>query len=104
MKKMALVTACAFALGGCAHMAAHHAQQSTVAAARVKQASLAVKQARAHGALWLATPHLLAVARKADAQGHYAQAIATANKVILQCRTAEKQAAANLHAKPYYPN
>ncbi len=103
MKKMALVTACALVLGGCAHMAAHHAPQSAVAAARVKQASLAVKQARAHGALWLASPHLLAAARKADAKGLYAKAIKTANMVILQCRTAEKQAAANAHAKPYYP-
>ncbi len=104
MKKMALVTACALVLGGCAHMAAHQAPQSAVAAARVKQASIAVKEARAHGALWLATPHLLAVARKADAKGQYAQAIKTANTVILQCQTAEKQAAANAHAQPYYPN
>ncbi len=103
MRKTALVTACALVLGGCAHMAAHQASPSAVAAARLKQASIAVKDARAHGALWLASPHLLAAARKADAKGDYGAAIKAANMVILQCQTAEKQAAANAHAKPYYP-
>ena len=104
MKKIALAAACALVLAGCAHVTTHHAPQSAVAGARLKQADIAVKDARAHGALWLATPHLLAVARTADAKGHYRAAIKAANMVILQCQTAERQAVANAHAKPYYPH
>ena len=104
MKKIALAAVYALVLAGCAHITTHHAPQSAVAGARLKQADIAVKDARAHGALWLATPHLLAVARTADAKGHYGAAIKAANMVILQCQTAERQAVANAHAKPYYPH
>ncbi len=104
MKKIALAAVWALALGGCAHMGGHHVPQSALAQQRLQQADRAVKQTRAQGALWLATPHLLATARKADAQGHYGQAIKAANMVILQCETAQKQAAANAHARPFYPH
>ena len=104
MKKIALAATCALVLAGCAQVTTHHAPLSAVAGARLKQADIAVKDARAHGALWLATPHLLAVARTADAKGNYGMAIKTANTVILQCQTAERQAAANANAKPYYPH
>ncbi|WP_298136744.1 hypothetical protein [Acidiferrobacter sp.] len=103
MKKTAFATACALVLAGCAHVTTHHASLSAMASARLNQAAIAVKDARVHGALWLATPHLLAVARTADTQGHYGAAIKAANTVILQCQTAERQAVANAHAKPYYP-
>lgn len=103
MKKMALVTACVVALGGCAPMLARHASQSAVAQKRLQQADLAVKQTRAKGELWLGTPHELAIARKADAKGQYGQAIKAANLVLTQCRVAQRQAAQNAHAKPYYP-
>ncbi len=104
MKKMALAAACALILAGCAHVTTHHAPQGALAGARLKQAAVAVKDARAHGTLWLATPHLLAMARMADAKGRYSAAIKDANMVILQCQTAERQAVANAHVKPYYPN
>jgi len=104
MKKIALVAVCALTLGGCAHMSPQGgASQSAVAQQRLKQADMAVKTARTNGALWLTTPHELALAHKAATQGHYAQAIKTANNVITQCRVAERQAASNANAKPYYP-
>ncbi|MHB8253094.1 MAG: hypothetical protein ACYDEV_05225 [Acidiferrobacter sp.] len=104
MKKIALVTICTLLLGGCAHMSPQSgASPSAVASQRLKQADLAVKQTRADGALWLATPHELALAHKAAAQGHYAKAIKAADVVITQCRVAQQQAAHNAHAQTYYP-
>lgn len=103
MKKKAFVAVCLIALSGCAPMSAHHAPQSAVAQKRLRQADLAVKETRAKGALWLNTPHELAIARKADAKGRYGQAIKAANIVLTQCRVAQRQAAENAHAKPYYP-
>jgi len=84
-------------------MGAQPASQSAIAQQRLQKADLAVKQTRAQGALWLKTPHELAIAHKAASQGQYAQAIQAANIVLLQCRTAQKQAVDNAHAQPYYP-
>lgn len=103
MKKTVLLALSALTLGGCAHMGQPAAAPSAVAQQRLKQATLAIKKTRAQGALWLGTPHELALARKADAKGNYAQAIKAANIVITQCRVAQKQAADNANAKPYYP-
>lgn len=103
MKKKAFAAVCVITLSGCAHISAHHAPQSAIAQQRLRQADLAVKQTRAKGALWLATPHELAIARKADAKGHYRKAIQAAHIVLTQCRVAQRQATQNAHAKPYYP-
>ncbi len=102
MKKTILVAGCALVLAGCAHMGQGGAQ-GRLAQTRLKQADLAVQKTRAEGALWLATPHELALARKAASQGRYSQAIKAANTVLTQCRLAQEQAAANAHPKPYYP-
>lgn len=104
MKKTILTAVCALALGGCAGMShSNGPSRSAIAQQRLKQADLAVKTTRAKGALWLATPHELALARKAAARGHYAQAIKAADIVLTQCRVAQRQAASNANAKPYYP-
>ena len=104
MKKTILVAMCSLALGGCAGLShSNGPSQSAIAQQRLRQADLAVKTTRAKGALWLATPHELALARKAAAQGHYAKAIKAADVVLTQCRVAQRQAASNAHAKPYYP-
>ncbi|HUW98638.1 MAG TPA: hypothetical protein VMV40_07325 [Acidiferrobacter sp.] len=104
MKKIALVAVCALTLGGCAHMSPQGGavSQSAVAQQTLKQADMAVKKARADGALWLHVPHELALAHKDAAQGHNAEAIKAANEVIAKCRVAEQQAASNAHNSPYY--
>ncbi|MHB1566023.1 MAG: hypothetical protein ACYCXG_04795 [Acidiferrobacter sp.] len=105
MKKLVLMSACTLALlSGCAYTpqkpAAHLPH---LAATRVQQAERAVKLTRAMGALWLPTPHALAVAIQADKSHHYTHAIRAANMVLAQCHLAQHQHAANADAGPFYP-
>lgn len=105
MKKLALMSVCTLALlSGCAYTPQKPAAQPQhLAATRIQQAERAVKLTRAMGALWLPTPHALAVAIQADKSRHYARAIRAADTVLAQCHLAQRQHAANANAGPSYP-
>ncbi len=105
MKKIILLTAfLALTLGGCAEMGSMPAAASNPALDEaIASAEKEIASAKKVG-IWLHTEKFLEEAKAARAEGKNDDALKLAKKALKQAQLAQKQAQADPHPKPHYPN